>query len=134
MTKPTFVMLVGLPASGKTTYAKTLKENDGYEHFSSDELRLSLGFGPGEGSGAVFQKMLEGSKAALQEGKSVIYDATNLSRKRRIHCLETLKSIICTKKCIIFAEPYELCLERNSKRDNFARVPNARMKDMLMTL
>ncbi len=34
------IMTVGLPGSGKSTWAKGMKEKYGYEIFSSDEIRI----------------------------------------------------------------------------------------------
>lgn len=127
------IMLVGLPASGKTTYAELLAKREGFIHLSSDNLRLSMGFGPGEGSGIVFQTMLKDAKDMLIKGKNVVYDATNLTRKHRIHCIESLKKVDCKKKCVIFAESYESCLRRNGEREEFARVPDGRIKEMFLS-
>lgn len=128
--KPQFVMLVGLPASGKSTYAARLKE-EGFEHISSDAIRVEMGYGAGQGSGLVFAEMEQKTRRALKEGKNVIYDATNLIRKNRIHILTAIQNIECRKDCILFTEPFETCLERNRQREGFARVPEEVMDHML---
>lgn len=56
-------------------------------------------------------------KTALKVGNNVIYDACNLSSKRRIAFLQELKRIPCRKECIIAATPYEQCLRNNASRD-----------------
>ena len=130
--KPIFIMLVGLPASGKSTYAEkiSIKKNI---HLSSDNIRLEYGFEAGQGNDKVFEEMKKRTIINLNEGKNVIYDATNLVRKNRKYILESIKKIDCKKVCIIFAEPYRVCLERNNKREGFSFVPTEIMKRMLLS-
>ena len=42
MNKPTFTMMVGLPGSGKSTYAKELAERTNAKICSSDAIREEL--------------------------------------------------------------------------------------------
>ena len=82
-----FVMLVGLPGSGKSTVAYqflSTRQNE-YVWLSSDKLREEL-WGDEEDQsnpGAVFNAMNNRAVAALNEGYSVIQDATNLNSKKR---------------------------------------------------
>ena len=48
---------------------------------------------------------------------SVIYDATNLVKKRRVHFLKGVPKHVY-KTCIMFLKTYEKCLKDNSKREN----------------
>lgn len=124
-----FKMLVGLPACGKSTYSAKL-EKEGYSVFSSDSIRQELGFGPGEGSGKVFELMQNRTRKALSEGKNVIYDATNLSRKNRVSILESIKNYDCDKECVLFTEPIEECIRRDDAREGFAHVGKDVIKRM----
>ena len=92
-----FIMLVGLPASGKSAYAKGLKK--GYHIHSSDEIRKEL---TGDEktqvvNEKVFQVLHKRIKSDLEQGISCIYDATNMSMKRRISFLKEIN-----KKIIFF--------------------------------
>lgn len=113
-----FIMLIGLPASGKSTYAQKMKKN-GYHVYSSDEIRKEL-TGNEEVQNInerVFCILHKRIKIALENGISCVYDATNISMKRRIAFLNEIKRFNCDKKCILFVPPVEVCKERNQKRE-----------------
>jgi predicted kinase len=57
----------------------------------------------------------------------VIYDATNLSYKKRKIFLERLNTE-CHKKCVLVATPYEKCLEQNNQRNR--KVPEKAIEKM----
>jgi predicted kinase len=116
------VMLCGLPGSGKSTYCDKYKYNKDYIILSSDEVRKELGdINDQSKNEEVFNILHRRIKDNLRDGKSVCYDATNLSRKRRVAFLRELKNISCEKICVLVATPYEMCVVQNFKRDR--RVP-----------
>lgn len=116
-----FYMLVGLPGSGKSTYAEKLKEEGVIIH-SSDKIREQLGDVNDQSKNTeVFEILHKRIKNDLQNGKSVAYDACNISRKRRRAFLQELKNIPCEKVCVLVATPYEMCVAQNFKRER--RVP-----------
>ena len=123
-------MTVGLPASGKSAWAAKMK-NEGVIHNSSDDIRLELGFGAGEESGKVFEILGKRVREDLASGISSIYDATCLTRKRRMAYLETLKKIDCEKVAVLFLCPLAECKRRNLLRVGFARVPEYTYPRML---
>ena len=128
MKRPEFIMLVGIPGSGKTTYAKKLKES--YLHISSDSIRKEL-FGNEDiqtDSNQVFYIMRERSVAALIKGQSVVYDATNISRKFRAETLSYLPQYV-VKKCVIVWADIASCINRNSQRER--QVPETVIDRML---
>lgn len=111
------IMLVGIPASGKTTIAKEYEKN-GYVWHSSDEIRLEFLLPQTkEGNIETFNILHRRVHEDLKNGKNVIYDATNMSRKRRIGFLRSLNKIECLKKCIFTLASIETCKERNLKRE-----------------
>jgi hypothetical protein len=67
--------------------------------------------------------MLRRTQENLSQGNSVIYDDTNLNKRKRMNTLRCLKDITCEKKCILFATELDLCLEYNNKRNTNRRVP-----------
>ena len=120
--KPKFIMLIGVPGSGKSTYAKKISEKYKIKILSSDSIRKEL-YGSEEiqkDNWKVFEKLNKIAINSLNNGESVIYDATNINMKRRIHLLNSLP--ICEKRCIIFISSLELCIERQNFRDR--KVPN----------
>lgn len=83
--KPNFIMMVGLPCSGKSTYAKELSNDLEAIICSSDAIRkeLSGDINLQDKNEEVFKVLHNRIKENLKEGKSVIYDATNINSKRR---------------------------------------------------
>lgn len=134
------IMFVGIPASGKSTKS-TQYRNLGYEVLSSDDIRSELLQGveletlsPKQRTrlhGNTFETVRRRASAALKRGQSVVVDATNLSRKRRISFLECFQRFPCVKKCLLFLTPVDVCMERNRKRTGNALVPDDAMYRML---
>lgn len=93
-----FHMLVGLPGSGKSTLAKDLQNKHDAVIISSDQIREELlnDINSQEKNKDVFEEMKIRTKEYLDKGINVIYDATNINRKRRIHFINhEIKN--CTK-------------------------------------
>lgn len=115
-----FIMLVGIPGSGKSTYAKELKNEKGYELISSDAIRneFNIKAGCDEGNKIVFEILHYRVVKALKEGKSIIYDATNINSKRRrgfiLSYLNKFKDI--KKKCVYFSVNIYNCIRRDKQR------------------
>lgn len=128
------IMICGLVASGKSFVAKQLALKENAVIHSSDELRIEL-FGDVnevDRNGEVFQELHKRIKDDLKKGKNVIYDATNLSNKRRKTFLEELKKIDVQKECVFVATPYEKCLEQNKQRER--KVPEYVIKKMYLSV
>ena len=129
--QPVFQMLVGLPGSGKSTYAARRHEICGIHICSSDAIRAELGdINDQTNNEKVFQILHRRIKNYLRNGESVIYDATNISSKRRRAFLAEIKNIDCKKHCIIFRTRYERCLEQNALRER--KVPPEVIREMYM--
>lgn len=112
-------MMVGLSASGKSTYAQYIAEQENAVIHSSDSLREELFGDVNENSrnDELFRELHNRMKADLMNGKNVIYDACNISYKRRKAFLNEIKKFKCEKICYFIATPYEKCLKQNQKRD-----------------
>ena len=118
---PEFHMFVGLPASSKSTVAQHLAQLNGGVVISSDEIRFNEGI---TDNTEVFDLMRIRTKEALRAGKTVYYDATNMSRKRRIALLGELKNIPCDKICHLMVVPVYICKQRNALREGVRCVPD----------
>lgn len=122
-----FYMMVGLPGSGKTTYAEKLASTLGGPMFeqsivvlSSDAIRKELWGDENDQQhpDQVFNVMRSRMRIACLKGQTIIYDATNISRKRRIGVLNDLPKTFKGKKhCIVVAQPIEEVLRRNANRE-----------------
>lgn len=123
--RKTFIMLVGLPGSGKSTFARKIADTYNTNNcsiYSSDEIRKELtGSEECQDKDAeVFQLLHSRIKKDLSDNctkdKVVIYDACNINYKRRRAFLNELKKFDCRKACCMIWESYEKCLQNNIKR------------------
>ena len=121
------ILLVGLPGSGKSTYAEKLND---YICVSSDNIRKEL-YGDENIQGnpqTVFQHMHDRTIQLLKQGRNVVYDTTNVSRKNRRGIIDKCKSF-ASIECHVIWTPYEECVERDAHRKR--TVGTAVIKKML---
>lgn len=113
------MVMVGLPASGKSTYAKKIAIEENAIILSSDKLREELygDINDSEHNTEVFSELHRRIKENLEQGKNVIWDSTNINYKKRQAFLKELKRLDITKECHLMATPYELCIKQNKQRD-----------------
>lgn len=124
--RPKFIMLIGIPGCGKTTYCKAYKaENPNTIHLSSDEIRMAMTNNnpeyTKEENNFVFKYMSDEALKELNNGNNVLYDATNLTRKSRKTILERLPKY-CEVNAIIFTPTIQECIERDNQRESLAKV------------
>ncbi|WP_025725026.1 AAA family ATPase [Acholeplasma granularum] len=108
------IILVGVPGSGKSTYAKTLN----MPHFSSDMIRLEL-FGTlrthhtEKDDQTVFNLLHD---RVFSFGESLIYDATNITRTLREKLYKKFKSLGYDVELHFVLEPLLFAKYQNEKR------------------
>lgn len=125
----TLYMTKGLPGSGKTTWAleRLANENNGWgTRVNKDELRTMMHLGR---FAKANERIVLAARdaivvAALTRGQHVIVDDTNLDPRHE----ETLRSIArdvgATLEVVDFTDvPIDICLERNSRRQDKDPVP-----------
>ncbi len=109
------MLLVGLPASGKSTW---LAGRAGV--LSSDAMRALVRDDETDQTihGLVFKLMRDFLRYRLQLGAEVTYiDATNLTRKHRRPFVKMAQYADATLEAVFFDTPLEECLRRNASRE-----------------
>ena len=111
-------ILIGIPASGKSTWASKIPK---IQTVSSDSIREELyGDASIQGDGQkVFQLVHKRIFENLANGLDTAYDAMNISRKYRIAFLKEVRAKYPNVhiRGIIFATPFEQCLKGNAERE-----------------
>lgn len=117
-----FVCLYGFPAAGKTTFAKHfLQEHDDFVGIGADAVRQAL-YGSEDRYGdskEIYAELVRQMTDALRDGKSVLYDGTNLKRQDRIDFLTALYPLLgpVHQEIIQLPTNMEVCVERHLRRD-----------------
>ena len=113
--RPTLKILIGPPGCGKSTYARN-KHNALV--ISSDKIRFEL-FGDEscqEDNNKVFELMRSRAHQALLEGKNVILDATNMTRKDRAAAI-SCRTKECSVQAIVIFNSIDKCIANDLERD-----------------
>lgn len=130
------IVLIGLPGSGKSSWAKKYKRlsnNEIVDIISSDEIRIELSdVNDQSRNGEVFNIMKKRTIEGLKQNHTVIYDATNISSKRRKTLLNELKKYYTKAICIFKYKPILYCYEDNALRDK--QVPSEVIDKMYKTI
>lgn len=118
---PTLKMTKGLPASGKTTYAKELVKQ-GWKRVNKDDLRAMVDDSRWSkaNENIIFKTRDNLIRLYLGEGLNVVVDDTNLADKHELHLLEIAREYKAD------FEIYDLtnvsvdeCIARDKKRQNY---------------
>lgn len=138
----TLVLMVGLPGSGKSTYA----DRDAFFYESMEQRKtaiISRDFirkqmvKPGEDyfscERAVFRKFVEEINSSMEAGVDITYaDATHISKQSRRKLLRALDlpgSEVCLEVAVVNTDIDE-CKRRNSLRTGFEHVPDTAIDRM----
>lgn len=113
----TLNIIIGIPGSGKSNYAKKYLLTNNSVYLSSDDIRVELyGFEDQTHNDVVFETMKKRTLNALKEGKDVIYDATNLNKKRRSGIINEAHKLDAQVDAYLCCTPINIILERNITR------------------
>ena len=118
MNKQTCYILVGLSASGKSSITEALVKFHNGVLVSSDAIRGELSFIEDQSRNEeVFNIFHKRIRDGLNEGSSVVADATNITIKSRKQIIDIAKRIPNVEiVCVLMATPYLTCVERDKKR------------------
>lgn len=118
MKKPILYMMVGIPASGKSTVAKEYASKvENSKVFSSDEYRKSL-LGDEqsqENNALVFETLFTDMHNWLSKGNNAIFDACNTTVKSRRKVVDKFSDIALIVPVVVMAT-YEECCKRDASR------------------
>lgn len=129
-------ILIGLPGSGKSTFAAKIMETEtGWIHLSSDRIAYER-FIVEEpiDHRTVFEELYQQTAASLMAGSDVIYDATNLASSRRKSLLNRLRKMEAETEAVLFFTPLEVLKQRNRMRHDRERVPEAILERYIRAL
>lgn len=123
------IMMCGIPCAGKSSYIRRGTENtdvfDEYVILSTDDYIEEYAKANGKTYNEVFDdvigeattRMYQDLELAIQRGKSIIWDQTNVSRKSRIKKLKKIPDTY-TKTAVVLPITLEEAIIRNSQRAN----------------
>ena len=141
MKNKTLWLMIGIPASGKSTFAReVLMENhETWAYISRDEIRFENIDQNAEyfsKENEVFNQFVEEIQNALDCGEfhDVIADATHLHEPSRLKLLCHLKLDKVNVIPVVIQTPLSTCIERNAMRNGRARVPDKVIKSMFKSL
>lgn len=126
---PRLILTRGLPASGKTTWAKQfITDNPGWIRINKDELRLELlndGWSKAKEEQIILPARNERIVSALKNGISVIVDDTNLAQRHESDIFNLARPYLTSPSDFEvkdFKVSVEEAIERDSKRAGPGRV------------
>lgn len=104
------VIMMGYPGSGKSTIARNICQNENFVHIEGDVYKTS-------------SKMIKVSLEHIKQNKSIVFDATNSSSKKRKEYIDIGKKYNYKIVCIHVSTNIETAYKRNKLRDNEKHVP-----------
>jgi bifunctional polynucleotide phosphatase/kinase len=104
------IIMVGFPGSGKSTIAKSICANEQFIHIEGDIFKTA-------------EKMIKASSQHIKEGKSIVFDATNSSSKKRSLYIEFAKKYNYKVVCIHVSCDQSISYKRNLLRSGDKVVP-----------
>lgn len=133
------IMMVGCPASGKSTVAKNFATSSTYGglYVSRDVIRFSMVKEDEEyfsKEDEVFEKFVEIIQEGLITNERVYVDATNLNEKSRNKVLDKLNLDNVDLYAIVMKTPLEECLRRNALREGRECVPESAVRRMFLSM
>jgi len=114
----TIYIAVGLPGSGKSTYAKNFIKGKDIEYLSSDELRAVFGKSEEDQTvtSLVFGHIKRKVDEYLKNGKNVLVDATSVNRRERADYINSAKKYGAKVVALVFKMDRAGLIARNQKR------------------
>ncbi len=121
------VVMSGLPGAGKDTWIRT--NLPGWPIVSLDAVREELDIDPADNQGQVITRAREEARTHLRNGRSFVWNATNISRQVRGQCVQLFAAYQARIRIVYVEVPEEQLLRQNRQRP--APVPQAVLERLL---
>ena len=107
---PEIIIMTGFPGSGKSTIARHICNHTNYIHIQGDVYKTS-------------RKMIKHSLPYIEQHKSIVFDATHSSIKKRLEYITLAKKYNLPVTCIHVSTPLNVSFKRNRLRSDKKQVP-----------
>lgn len=119
---PTLTITLGIPASGKTTWANTHATQTGAQHHTTDGLRTNY-----RNAHRYMTRLHSTITEQLRAGHNIVTDGCNINQRDRTEWLTIANETNATPHLVIITTDTTTCIERNNQRPDNERVPHKRM-------
>jgi bifunctional polynucleotide phosphatase/kinase len=107
---PEMIIMMGYPASGKSTIATEIFKKRNYEIIESDIYKT-------------IPKMLKAALPFINDKKSIVFDATNNSKKKREEYIVFAQKNNYSIRCIHVETSLDKSYKRNKNREDHKQIP-----------
>lgn len=114
------IIMVGPPGAGKTTIAEEIVDKfDNFVIVSPDRIREEITGDMNNQSQneVVFSRVYGQLSAYLEDGRNVVYDATNCRSAYRYKIIDACKTSAYKIICLVSTTPIAKCIKRNDERN-----------------
>jgi len=108
---PEIIIMMGYPGSGKSTIGQEICKSDQYVLLKGDDFKSNTG------------KMIKASIEHIVEKKSIVFDATNSSEKKRALYIALAQKYDYPVRCIHVSTSLGISYKRNKCRQDKNQVP-----------